>query len=144
MRYTDPNYFTCTLGEAARRRQSGIESTRSFTSVLGVVDEQARRFPDIPALGFADFMSTIPGAVKRRRIHPADTIGSSYPNVVTFGELSRLSIEASESLSKALAVGEKTGRSKGGNIGLLCTSSVRFVLTWLGLVRLGYSVLLLA
>ena len=49
-------YFTCTLDQAARWKKSvsGGRVTQSDT-ILDLIDEQARCFPDHPALGIADF-----------------------------------------------------------------------------------------
>ncbi|KAK4118169.1 acetyl-CoA synthetase-like protein [Parathielavia appendiculata] len=52
----DLNYFTCTLGQAAQRKDENPAS-RSFRTVIELVDLQARDFPHSPALGFADFQS---------------------------------------------------------------------------------------
>ena len=49
------NYFTCTLGQAAERRKT--TGDRPFETILHLIDEQAERFPDLPALGFANFLS---------------------------------------------------------------------------------------
>jgi hypothetical protein len=73
--------------------------------------------------------------------------GTTLPghNLVTFQELSSLSIEACEVLSDILHPSRDIEHASNiRNIGLLCTSNIGFVTTWLGLVRLGYSVLLLA
>lgn len=55
MATAEPNYFTCTLGQAAERRLK--QKDGPFKTVLDLVDEQARLIPDLPALGFADFLS---------------------------------------------------------------------------------------
>ena len=50
----EPNYFACTLGEAARlKRQDG--SAKKWKTVLELIDDQAENIPDSPALGFATF-----------------------------------------------------------------------------------------
>lgn len=53
------NYFTCTLGEAAERKEKAGD--RSFKTILRLIDEQAEQRPDLPALGFADFLSDSDG-----------------------------------------------------------------------------------
>lgn len=50
-----------------------------------------------------------------------------------------MSLSAAQTLSQHVAI--PTGDA---SIALLCTSSRDFVLTWVGLMRLGFSVLLLA
>lgn len=117
------NYFTCPLGQAAQFRGS-------FETIIHLVDHQATHLPDTPALGFADFSG------------PSQ--GMSYPEsysdpnnlATTFRQLRDLSLCAAETLSHV--------DSPSGTIGLLCTSSTDFISTWLGLMRLGYSVLFLA
>lgn len=61
---------------------------------------------------------------------------------LTFGGLSSRSKRAAKVLSKELhgCVEE----NQPATIGLICSSSLEFVLTWLGLMRLGYTALLLA
>lgn len=58
---------------------------------------------------------------------------------LTFRELSVLSIIAARKLGECIRV-----QPKAKAVGLLCTSSLEFVLTWLGFTRLGFGVLLLA
>ncbi|KAF4977475.1 hypothetical protein FZEAL_5994 [Fusarium zealandicum] len=117
----DPNYFTCTLGEAARLKSQDGSFEPLCRTVVELIDHQAKINPESPALGFADF-----------RTRP----------FLSFQELSNWSIRAAQTLSSQLGLCNENESST--TIGLLCTSSVDFVLTWLGLVRLGYSVLLLA
>lgn len=124
MESPDLNYFVCTLGQAAlwKTRQSAQQPTE-FSTVLELIDDQGRDIPNEPAIGFADFREDCPPRV-------------------TFGELKQLSCRAATVLSHRL------GRAKApdakGTIGLMCASSLEFVLTWLGLMRLGYTVFLLA
>jgi hypothetical protein len=48
-----PNYFTCTLGQAAQlKSQNG---SAEWKTVLELIDHQAQNIPDSPALGFATF-----------------------------------------------------------------------------------------
>ena len=49
------NYFTCTLAEAAQRTQIFEPSVSTFDNVLDLIEKQAKRTPDSPAVGFADF-----------------------------------------------------------------------------------------
>ncbi|KAI1444510.1 male sterility protein-domain-containing protein [Annulohypoxylon stygium] len=56
MAYSGQNYFTCTLGEAARlRKRDGDQN--SFKTVLELIETQARCLPGHPALGFANYAS---------------------------------------------------------------------------------------
>lgn len=69
--------------------------------------------------------------------------------MVTFENLQNLSITAARTLAGILSDKDESQRletqgSDKGTVGLLCTSSVGFMITYLGLMRLGYVVLLLA
>ncbi|KAI1799450.1 hypothetical protein F4811DRAFT_557816 [Daldinia bambusicola] len=63
------------------------------------------------------------------------------PDLVTFSELRDLANSAAFELSSVLNL---CLEDKPPTIGLLCSSSLNFVLTWLGLMRLGYTALILA
>ncbi|KAI1034219.1 hypothetical protein LB503_012477 [Fusarium chuoi] len=120
----DANYFTCTLGEAARLKRKE-DKAKTRTTVAELIDDQADRIPDAPALGFATFTH-----LKSTQV---------FRHLLTFRHLSDTSKHAARILSTHLP---KEPRSL--KIGLLSSSSTEFVLTWLGLMRLGYTVLLLA
>ncbi|CAG9989397.1 unnamed protein product [Clonostachys byssicola] len=49
------NYFTCTLGHAAQSKEQTGHLDHEFGTVLQLIDGNSRRFPQAPALGFADF-----------------------------------------------------------------------------------------
>jgi hypothetical protein len=49
----EQNYFTCTLGQAAERRQK--LGDRVLGTIIELIDVQAETRPDSLALGFADF-----------------------------------------------------------------------------------------
>ncbi|KAJ4051161.1 hypothetical protein NW756_003690 [Fusarium oxysporum] len=120
----DANYFTCTLGEAARLKRKD-EKAKTWTTVVELIDDQAERNPDAPALGFATFTH-----LKSTQV---------FRHLLTFRDLSDTSKHAAQILSTHLPKEPKSLK-----IGLLSSSSTEFVLTWLGLMRLGYTVLLLA
>ncbi|RDA86136.1 hypothetical protein CP532_3062 [Ophiocordyceps camponoti-leonardi (nom. inval.)] len=115
------DYFTCTLGHAEHQRQQCLEKTVPFSTVLEVIDDRARHVPSALALGFA----------------------SSTPECLTFDELRLRSNLAAGRLASCVGPPADAAKSR-PSIGLLCVSSLDFVLTWLGLMRLGWSVLLLA
>ncbi|EMT71468.1 Linear gramicidin synthase subunit D [Fusarium odoratissimum] len=120
----DANYFTCTLGEATRLKRKD-EKAKTWTTVVELIDDQAEMNPDAPALGFATFTH-----LKSTQV---------FRHLLTFRHLSDTSKHAAQILSTHLP---KDPRSL--KIGLLSSGSTEFVLTWLGLMRLGYTVLLLA
>ncbi|KAI1064236.1 hypothetical protein LB506_007826 [Fusarium annulatum] len=120
----DANYFTCTLGEAARLKRKD-DKAKTWTTVVELVDDQAEKNPDAPALGFATFTH-----LKSTQV---------FRHLLTFRHLSDTSKHAAQILSTHLPKEPKSLK-----MGLLSSSSTEFVLTWLGLMRLGYTVLLLA
>ena len=138
----DLNYFTCTLGQAAlwKKRQS-TPKPNEFSTVLQLIDDQGRDIPDEPAIGFADFGDDRGVAVKAES---GETPASSShgPHRVTFGKLRQRSHSSAALLSTCLGC-SRTHEAK-GTVGLMCASSLDFVFTWLGLMRLGYTVFLLA
>ncbi|CAJ0542531.1 Ff.00g001250.m01.CDS01 [Fusarium sp. VM40] len=121
----EPNYFACTLGEAARLKRQNDGST-TWKTVVELIDHQAEKNSRLPALGFATFQHE--GADEASR------------KLLTFQDLSESSKHAAHVLSKHLP----PPRDDSPTMGLLSSSSTDFVLTWLGLMRLGYTVLLLA
>ncbi|KAF4997959.1 hypothetical protein FGRMN_3479 [Fusarium graminum] len=121
----EPNYFACTLGEAARLKDQNANSA-TWKTVVELIDDQAERNPQSPALGFATFQHE--GADEASR------------KLLTFRDLSDSSKYAAYVLSRHLP----PPTSSSPTIGLLSSSSADFVLTWLGLMRLGCTVLLLA
>lgn len=59
----------------------------------------------------------------------------------TYRELRAYSLATAARLRRRLQVSD---RNASGTAGLLCSSTPEFILTWLGLMRLGISVMLLA
>lgn len=59
----------------------------------------------------------------------------------TYRELRIYSLATAARLRRRLQVSD---RNASGTVGLLCSSTPEFILTWLGLMRLGISVMLLA
>jgi hypothetical protein len=53
MAHVEPNYFTCTLGEALKLKQQAVGPVQSYKTVIDLIDTQARNNPESPALGFA-------------------------------------------------------------------------------------------
>ncbi|KAI1452626.1 acetyl-CoA synthetase-like protein [Annulohypoxylon moriforme] len=123
MAYSSPNYFTCTLGQAAHLRKGEGEHQTSFKTVLALIDVQAKRNPDRPALGFANYT--------------LDPSSRWPPDQLTFSGLYVLSRIAATKLAELLD-------NVSPVVGLLCASNLDFVLTWLGLMRLGRKPFLLA
>ncbi|KAF5623227.1 nonribosomal peptide synthetase [Fusarium sp. NRRL 25303] len=120
----DANYFTCTLGEAARLKRKD-DKAKTWTTVVELIDDQAEKNSDAPALGFATFTH-----LKSTQV---------FRHLLTFRHLSDASKHAAKILSTHLPKEPESLK-----IGILSSSNTEFVLTWLGLMRLGYTVLLLA
>ncbi|KAI6251931.1 putative NRPS-like protein biosynthetic cluster [Pyricularia oryzae] len=138
-------YFTCTLGEAARYQASAPDGQESFKSVLEMIDKQAEAIPGVPALGFADFFSdgACPGMELDAPMNKREACTQTAPSQVTFRELRNLSLQAAWTLSTALDAGNET-RESPEIVGLICKTSLDFLLTWLGLARLGCVVFFIA
>ncbi|KAK3936987.1 hypothetical protein QBC46DRAFT_295147 [Diplogelasinospora grovesii] len=117
-------YFTCTLGQAERWNQDNPNPCRTVQSLL---DHQARSIPNLPAVAFAD---------RARQGISSGKIASPFSSVTA----------AANNLAEALSCHGIFPGSCGKRpvIGLLGRSSVEFLLSWLALMELGCSVLLLA
>jgi acyl-coenzyme A synthetase/AMP-(fatty) acid ligase len=112
------NYFVCTLGQAAAL--SG--KAKQYRTITEFVDLQNQRHPFLPAVGFP---------VPKQGQQPWEY------KVLSFGEVYQGSNIFAQRLSSTLSLAV-------GTVALLCHSSPEFLFTWLGLMRLGYSVLLIA
>lgn len=129
------NYFICTLGEAA---EFNAQTPHRFKTINELVDQQSREIPLRPAVAFP-----VPP------IHRDQVWEEWGYNLFTYGDLRRLSLSTAEALSIAIAEGASYYNSNpivppGTTVALLCPSSVDFLFTWLGLMRLGYAVLMIA
>ncbi|KAF2854544.1 acetyl-CoA synthetase-like protein [Plenodomus tracheiphilus IPT5] len=114
------NYFVCTLGQAAALNSE----PKPYRTVSDFVCQQAQYHPRLPAVGF-----------------PVPNPGSkdwSY-KVLTFANVDQGTNAFALRLSEVLGTPKKPE-----TIALLCHSSPEFLFTWLGLMRLGHSVLLIA
>lgn len=117
----DANYFTCTLGQAAAL---GIRQPHHTANNL--VDALAEEHPNLPAVGF-------PRPGKEPDHHWTDL-------VFTFNDIKTGRDNAA---AKLLKDGKRTLSAR-QTVGLLCPSTPEFLFTWLALMRLGHSVLLIA
>jgi len=119
----EPNYFTCTLGQAVQvnNNKPQISNINSF------IDDQASKHPELPAVGFAILGDN--GSTK-----PSST-------VYTFRDIQRGSIYISQLASEQITNAKPSGQT---TVALLCPSTPEFLFTWLGLMRLGHAVLLIA
>lgn len=117
------NYFVCTLGQAAAFNE---KNPHPFKTINDFIDHQAQQYPNRPAIGFP---------VPERNAH--DEWGQI---IYTFQDLRLSSILVGQRLRKCGQLPSETEKT----VALLCPSSVSFLLHWLALMRLGYSVLLIA
>jgi acyl-coenzyme A synthetase/AMP-(fatty) acid ligase len=115
------NYFVCTLGQAATLNSQH----NPYTTIGQFVSYQAQHHQYLPAVGFP-----VPQFKE-------DKWGYK---VLTFGDVDQGTNVFAERLLQTL------GRSPKGpeTVALLCHSSPEFLFTWLALMKLGYSVLLIA
>jgi thioester reductase-like protein len=112
------NYFVCTLGQAVYHPKS------KAGSILKFLELQAEQYGQRPAVGF-------PGLLERPT------------SLLTFQELSDQTKETASRLLSIVPMLEKS-LGRGCTIALLAHSHIVFLKAWLGLIRLGFSVLLLA
>lgn len=118
------NYFTCTLAEAAAWN---AQHPHPFHTVNHLIDEQAEDLRQRPAVNF-------PGGCFGED-------GREIKSDFTYRELRAYSLATAARLRRRLQVSD---RNASGTVGLLCSSTPEFILTWLGLMRLGISAMLLA
>ncbi|GME65034.1 uncharacterized protein K452DRAFT_318826 [Neofusicoccum parvum] len=118
----DTNYFTCTLGQAARLGSG----RRAVSNVNEFVDLQAQLVPEKPAVGFF--------------APPGDRRLPWGHRVLSFSAVRKGSLAVAGLMSRAL--GEQLAGKQ--TVALLCPSSLDFLLAWLALMRLGHAVLLIA
>lgn len=112
------NYFACTLGQA-----SDLSVTpKPYRTIREFLNQQAQHHAFLPAVGFP--------------IPQSDGQEWKY-KVLTFGEVHHGTNAFTQRLEDGVAMAGKT-------VALLCHSSPEFLFTWLGLMRLGRSVLLIA
>ncbi|KAL8728930.1 MAG: hypothetical protein Q9181_005172, partial [Wetmoreana brouardii] len=117
----DLNCFTCTLGQALRVDE---KNTHPYKTINDFLDHQAFNEPYRHAVGFPD-----PSAQVSNGRWDYKTYLYSAQNL---GMLLRATFE------------DVNEQQNSGTVALLCPSSLEFLFTWLGLMRLGYSVLLVA
>ena len=136
---TSLNYFTCTLGEAARWN---ADHPHPFYTVNDLIDEQAQEFRQRSALNIAG-----DHAEHGKEIKSGMLPVTSYALLLlrqttdfTYRELRDFSLAAATRLRRRLQGASHAGS---GAVGLHCSNSVEFILTWLGLMRLGVTVMLL-
>ncbi|KAL1793095.1 hypothetical protein ACET3X_008077 [Alternaria dauci] len=114
------NYFVCTLGQAAALNTS----PKPYRNISDFLTQQSQHHPLLPAVGFP--------------IPRPDQQNWDY-RVLTFADVNQGTNVFASRLAKSLGIA-----GKAGTVALLCHSSPEFLFTWLGLIRLGYSVLLIA
>lgn len=116
-----PNHFTCTLGQAVDIN----DGHQTITDINEFVDHQAKIVPLLPAVAF-----------------PCPAVDSEEYGltIYSFKDIQRGSCCAAWQLSSSLSGHGQRSQT----VALLCPSTSRFLFTWLGLMRTGHAVLLLA
>jgi acyl-coenzyme A synthetase/AMP-(fatty) acid ligase len=114
------NYFVCTLGQAAVLNTN----PKPYRNISEFISQQSQHHPLLPAVGFP--------------IPQPDQKQWDY-QVLTFADVDRGTNVFASRLSKSLSSPRKPE-----TVALLCHSSPEFLFTWLGLMKLGHSVLLIA
>ncbi|KAI8936025.1 hypothetical protein NX059_007527 [Plenodomus lindquistii] len=114
------NYFSCTLGQAAALNSE----PKPYRTVSDFVSQQAQKHPRLPAVGFP--------------VPNNDSKDWSY-KALTFADIDQGTNVFALRLLEVLGTPREPE-----TIALVCHSSPDFLFTWLGLMRLGHSVLLIA
>jgi acyl-coenzyme A synthetase/AMP-(fatty) acid ligase len=114
------NYFVCTLGQAAALNSN----PKPYRNISEFISQQSQHHPLLPAVGFP--------------IPQPDQKEWDY-RVLTFANVEQGTNVFALRLSNALSSPRKPE-----TVALLCHSSPEFLFTWLALIRLGHSVLLIA
>ncbi|OQO13072.1 hypothetical protein B0A48_02536 [Cryoendolithus antarcticus] len=117
-----PNYFTCTLGQAA-----ALGLQQPHKTVNAFVDAQADALPDAAAVAFPAPSGT-------------DSKGDWTYTSFTFSQVRSRTVEVARSLLKD----HRDVLSERASIGMLCPSTPDLLFTWLALMKLGHAVLLIA
>lgn len=121
----EPCYFTCTLGQATEINK---DRAAPFQNINEFIDQQADAVPNLPAVGFAEFKEN-------------DT-GDSRSHCFSFQDVHRGTSFSAQVLDRLLQ--QNRGSKAQKTVALLSPSCPEFLFAWLGLIRLGYGVLLLA
>ncbi|KAF1953935.1 hypothetical protein CC80DRAFT_517873 [Byssothecium circinans] len=116
----DTNYFACTLGQAAILH----DGTKPHRTISEFLSHQGKHHGDVPAIGFP-----LP-----RREEVWDYKVLNFRDVKTGTQI------FAQRLSTSFELDTHNSRT----VALLSHSSPEFLFTWLGLIWLGYSVLLIA
>lgn len=114
----ETNYFVCTLGQASQLQHT---KARSIPKLLSLLSKEHGRSS---AVGFA---------------HPEN--GETM--VLSFEDLDKVTNEAARRLQVQIPQ-LRHARHESRVVALLCHSNIAFLQAWLGLIKLGFSVLLLA
>ena len=147
-------YFTCTLGQAVQYR----ETKSNYATINEFLDDQVRRVPKLPAVGFYRPLTGICNGDPKgsdtssgRSIETRSTEPKQWHhNILTFEDVLYGSLAVAGLLSQnelpRSNVSVSTGQRShvGKTVALLCPSSADFLFTWLAVMRLGYGVLLIA
>jgi len=120
----EPNYFTCTLGQAVHVNKGEPQ----ISNINDFIDHQAGTCGDKPAVGFA-----VLDGDKSAETHRSECF--------SFRDVQRGSSHVAKTLAKSISRTASTGQT---TVALLCPSTPEFLFVWLGLMRLGHAVLLIA
>lgn len=146
------SYFTCTLGQAIQVNRNEPAPYKTITEFL---DYQAQTAPDRPAVGFPDphdeVLNGESGGKWGNTLYCKNETRLNCVRVnvdpcTAFKKLHQCSLASAQLLGKLIspiASGQESGDSS-QTVALLCPSSIEFLFSWLGLMQLGYSVLLVA
>ncbi|EME40345.1 non-ribosomal peptide synthetase-like protein [Dothistroma septosporum NZE10] len=120
----EPNYFVCTLGQAALLKDRDEAFKSEFCNIPAFIERQAEEHGDVPAVGFYT---------------PSKTPSEAWrSHILSFKDVHWGSGVVAEDIAGQVKIPARQ------TVALLCPSSPEFLLTWLALMRLGHAVLLIA
>ena len=146
----EPNYFTCTLGQAAIIK-AAASPTPNHSTIPELLADKAQTCPAKSAVGFikpssSSFSSSTastssPGNEWTTKVLTFKQVldGVRATATILHGLLSKYAPEEHNAEGH-----ERIQSGHGTTIALISPSSASFLFTWLGLIELGYAVLLIA
>ncbi|KAI9830731.1 MAG: hypothetical protein M1819_005395 [Sarea resinae] len=130
------NYFVCTL------RQAAVLNTwkkHVYSTVNELLDIQAIAIPDSLAVAFPDVSDAITGELTPPLVPRAWTFGDIQKNSVAYAVVLRILLR-----DHTIVLPTDDLTQPVPTVALLARSSPDFLFAWLALMRIGYSVLLIA
>ncbi len=137
-----PNYFTCTLGQAA---EINAKHPTGFKTINDIIDHYAASTPDALAVAFP-VPQTLDDKPWGRLTICKSMFALGYirvADVKAFRQLRDATLGMAQLLLR-IALPQPTAQQESKTVAILAASSYEFLVLWLGLTRLGYASLQIA